>query len=263
MKNYILVFTGTGNSLHLANEISIHIDNVEILPIQAGIAIPTLKPAASIGIIFPVFFMDAPGLVKTYLSQLQIEANIDTYIYSVATCGRYPGNALASIRKILQSKDAGLNFAMPFIMPDSIPFPEFIKMQAKTRQQQESRYKEQFKRLIAAISARKHKKASPMLPPVTLIAHIRSKNVSNFDENFAVTDKCISCGICAKVCGANNITITNEGDYPQFNHNCAACMACFNYCPQDAISYKNHNQEWFQYNNPNLKLSRRLGFYEK
>lgn len=263
MKNYILVFTGTGNSLHLATEISNHIGNCEILPIQPGITIPKLEHAASIGIIFPVFYMDTPALVKTYIKQLQIECSPTPYIYSIATCGRYSGNALTSIKHLLQEKNVKLDFTMPFIMPDSIPFPEFIQVTTKTRQRQEQRYKGQFSHLITAITTRQSNKAPLKLPPVTLIANIRSKNVSNFDQNFTITSNCISCGICVKACGANNITVANEGDYPEFHHNCAACMGCYNYCPQDAISYKGKNQDWFQYNNPNLTLSHRLDFYEK
>ena len=51
--------------------------------------------------------------------------------------------------------------------------------------------------------------------------------------SYTVNDDCIHCGICAKVCPANNITVTEEG--VRFSDHCEACYACLHNCPQHAI----------------------------
>ncbi|MBO7460404.1 MAG: EFR1 family ferrodoxin, partial [Bacteroidales bacterium] len=55
------------------------------------------------------------------------------------------------------------------------------------------------------------------------------------DEPFFATDACISCGMCAKVCPLQNITI--ENGRPHWNGHCNTCDACYHYCPKNAIQY--------------------------
>mgnify|MGYP000696829579 FL=1 len=46
--------------------------------------------------------------------------------------------------------------------------------------------------------------------------------------------KCVGCGICATVCPAGNITLS-EGK-PAFGTECLHCFGCAHWCPQTAIS---------------------------
>ena len=50
---------------------------------------------------------------------------------------------------------------------------------------------------------------------------------------YTVNDACIRCGVCAKVCPANNITVTKDG--VTFSDHCEVCYACLHNCPQSAI----------------------------
>ena len=63
------------------------------------------------------------------------------------------------------------------------------------------------------------------------------------DKNFYATDKCISCGICEKVCVLNNISYQNGK--PIWKGNCTHCSACISKCPVSAIEYgkKTLNQD--------------------
>ena len=51
--------------------------------------------------------------------------------------------------------------------------------------------------------------------------------------DYTVNDDCVHCGICAKVCPANNITVTEDG--VSFSDHCEVCYACLHNCPQHAI----------------------------
>jgi ferredoxin len=48
-------------------------------------------------------------------------------------------------------------------------------------------------------------------------------------------EKCISCGICEKVCPVNNIQL--ENGTPIWKHNCEMCFACDEWCPHKAIHH--------------------------
>lgn len=58
--------------------------------------------------------------------------------------------------------------------------------------------------------------------------------------DYIVNDNCIRCGICAKVCPAGNITVT---DKVTFSDHCEVCYACLHYCPQNAIHMKVERSE--------------------
>jgi formate hydrogenlyase subunit 6/NADH:ubiquinone oxidoreductase subunit I len=55
-------------------------------------------------------------------------------------------------------------------------------------------------------------------------------------------DRCISCGICAKICPDKSITMIKLEKrpltYPQFNYQtCSFCGYCVEYCPKKAIEF--------------------------
>ncbi len=54
-------------------------------------------------------------------------------------------------------------------------------------------------------------------------------------RDFQVTDKCIGCGLCVRLCPLNNIVLTNQK--PQWSDRCMHCTACINHCPTAAIEY--------------------------
>ena len=51
--------------------------------------------------------------------------------------------------------------------------------------------------------------------------------------SYTVNGDCVRCGICAKVCPANNIKVTEER--VKFSDHCEVCYACLHNCPQHAI----------------------------
>ncbi|MBP8640276.1 MAG: EFR1 family ferrodoxin [Oscillospiraceae bacterium] len=57
-------------------------------------------------------------------------------------------------------------------------------------------------------------------------------------KGFNVTDKCISCGKCEKLCPVKNIKLCDGK--PVYSDQCTHCMACICACPTEAIEYKKH-----------------------
>jgi MinD superfamily P-loop ATPase len=55
-------------------------------------------------------------------------------------------------------------------------------------------------------------------------------------QSYMVNDRCVKCGVCAKVCPAKNIAVT---DKVRFSDHCEACLACVHLCAQNAIHLKN------------------------
>jgi ferredoxin len=67
------------------------------------------------------------------------------------------------------------------------------------------------------------------------IYKVSYRHVCKMDKSFWVDDKCNSCGICSRVCPANNIQMIDEK--PTWLHRCGQCFTCLQWCPQEAIQY--------------------------
>ena len=55
------------------------------------------------------------------------------------------------------------------------------------------------------------------------------------DETLIISDECIGCGKCVEPCPLKNISL--ENGHPKWNGHCTMCMACYHYCPVNAIQY--------------------------
>lgn len=67
------------------------------------------------------------------------------------------------------------------------------------------------------------------------------------------TEKCIGCGMCAKVCVAHNITINNKIAETVLE-DCLMCGQCTAVCPRRAVSISGYNTQQIDKNN-NISLN--------
>ncbi|MBC3798652.1 EFR1 family ferrodoxin, partial [Acetobacterium tundrae] len=91
--------------------------------------------------------------------------------------------------------------------------------------------------------------------PLQEIAYrVLIKFAHNMDKHYNVSDDCIGCGICKKVCPVGNVDL-DDNNKPYFKHHCEQCVACIQYCPKKAINYKNKTQNRRRYTYPGIKYT--------
>ena len=75
------------------------------------------------------------------------------------------------------------------------------------------------------------------------------------DKYFTVSNNCVSCGTCEKVCPNGNIKLLDEK--PTWHNRCELCLACYSWCPENAINneYITSKITGFQYRHPEAALS--------
>lgn len=102
----------------------------------------------------------------------------------------------------------------------------------------------------AVLSGAVSPKAPPKKPLNQLESSVWPKIVAGKAQKFAVSDACVGCGQCARLCPRGNIRI--EGGRAVIGGNCIQCLSCLQYCLQQAISIGRITDRREHYHNPNV-----------
>jgi NAD-dependent dihydropyrimidine dehydrogenase PreA subunit len=73
-----------------------------------------------------------------------------------------------------------------------------------------------------------------------------------------VPERCSKCGVCIKVCPAGCIGREKDDDFPTFGPGCTGCWACFQHCPEQAVSGWKADPEKGRYPGPSKVLKERF-----
>lgn len=251
MKKVIYYFSGTGNSLRAASQIAAALTDTEIISMRCD---PAEVPAAEsdvIGFVFPTYHWTMPEKAIQFVKGLRI--NPKAYIFAVATPGFIIGRTFEVLDGILKEKGASLSYGKTLysvanlvVVYPPMPFPKLRVPKAEKK----------LATICTEIATRKKRKyPRAFILTRLLYPHVMPKYrniLPEADRGFVITDKCISCGTCAKVCPCKNIVM--ENGKPTFRHQCNFCMACVAYCPKGAFDYAISPELKEKYNYPIVNL---------
>ena len=253
MNTEIYFFSGTGNSHYIAKTLADGLENSTLIHIPAlDLSKEIHSEADVIGIVFPIYFYDAPDIIKRFLDKLRVERT--AYVFLYENFGGNGGNAIANCNKILSKNSVKLGNYF------SIQLPDNCVLFKQTKAKNDALLNASLKKLASAIAHIKNFRTK-IIPKTkfkySIMSNEKLKNLSvsmmKFKEFKVEIDNCTSCGLCEKVCPVNNIKM--EGSHPKFESNCEMCFACIHYCPSACIKHgmikKKKN---YQYHNPNLSM---------
>jgi len=72
------------------------------------------------------------------------------------------------------------------------------------------------------------------------------------DRSFHTNEKCVGCGSCSRICPVDNIEMVE--DKPSWLHHCEFCLACFHWCPKEAIT-SSELKGTTRYHHPDVEIS--------
>ena len=233
----ILYFSGTGNSKYAAQRIADGLGDTLCSMnerIKAGDTSP-VETGSRLVIVTPTYAWRIPRLVRDWL--LHTELHGATQVWFVMTCGSEIGSADKYNRALCEEKGLTCMGTAQLIMPENY-IAMFNAPQPEEARQIVARAEPDIDRAIAAI------REGHAFPPTRckLYDRFMSGPVNPIfygcfvkDRAFTVSDACIGCGQCARLCPTNNITL-REGK-PVWGGDCTHCMACICRCPAEAIEY--------------------------
>jgi len=240
----IFYFSSTGNSLHVAKKIAETISNdCSLVPMREQAA---TSSDDVVGFVFPVYFWTLPKMVERFANQVKI-TNKDAYVFAAVPHGGQIGGALARISHILRKKGITLHYGAK-LRARSNYLPMYTVDDSEEARKQLNAELSQAAKAIAEKQVRR-------VPKSTLfLSSLGSKFYppKDSDRFFTVSEACISCATCQKVCPASNIQLI-EGTV-EFLHKCEHCIGCLHNCPKAAIDWKGKTQGKERYRNHNINL---------
>ncbi len=253
MQTEIFYFSGTGNSLKVARDLTEEIPQSSITSIPKVIKQEEIICTGIMGIVFPVYMFGIPLIVSRFIKRIKAEPG--TYIFAVATLGGTAGPALAQAAGELRRR--GLKLSAGFLVP--MPGNYTPLYEAAGHQKQEKLFsgeKLKVKEIAGMVNERReHFDKSPALlnSLLGLVYKFGAPKIPYLDKDFRSTDNCDGCGICAKVCPADNIVL--KSSRPRWLHRCEQCFACFHWCPKQAIEYGKSTVGRRRYRHPEVRAS--------
>lgn len=234
--NVIYYFTATGNCLHTAQKIA------EILPETKLVRITdNTKPVEGnfdrVGFVYPVYVAIIPRMVKDFIGNIEIQKN--TYVFGIAVHGGVKGISNIQVASIFYEKDIH-NYQLfdsktvhnGYFVSNPLTKEEQIKIvdmaDNKVNAIAKKIYDKKCRTLKNAIM--KNKILKMIFNSDKIISDPRK-----LSKGMKVNKNCIGCGICQKVCPADNIRIVDGTAV--LADKCEVCFACIHWCPNKALQF--------------------------
>lgn len=217
----ILYFSGTGNSLYVAKKLA-ELTGDTAVPISAIHERCQRIQDRIIGFVFPVYFGDLPEPVQDFIRQVRFQKS--TYFYGIATCGSAPGRSLRTMDRILRRQHCSLSYGavLPMIANSTIASRRHIRYDMNRLDHADE--------LVAAAA----NKIRGQVRDTTAIHSSLSAWLMNLGLIRHAGERCVACGLCARICPVSNIICTAKGAV--IGSHCSHCLACVHWCPQQAVT---------------------------
>ncbi|MGI6117201.1 MAG: EFR1 family ferrodoxin [Bilifractor sp.] len=202
-----------------------------------------------IGIIYPVYGFGIPGIVIRYLKQATLKAD---YIFVIATYGNMDGATLHEMKKLLESNGNRADYYRTLLMVDNyLPGFDIRDQLAKLP---EKDIEGHLSGILEDVRQRKKRYVDKGFGwnIITSVFNNHKAGIMSrcAEKLFSVSDDCIGCGLCSRVCPVGNVTQT-EKNKPVFSDHCESCFACVHNCPERAIHIKGEKSKE-RFRNPDV-----------
>jgi Pyruvate/2-oxoacid:ferredoxin oxidoreductase delta subunit/flavodoxin len=245
MKIDLKYFTGTGNSLKIANscrEIFMQF-NHETTISEINSENTNLIGSDLLGFFFPVYAFGIPRICRKYLKTIQkFNSRQNVFVLITAGDSDESGFSLKECEQILKKKNCDIVYSGVIQMPinwTTSPVPPFPPSKEEAFAIIKAGV-EQAKSITHDILNGTNKYHIFNYPKrYTVIRFYKDYwlfkliGIQNLWRTFKVYDTCNGCQLCSKICPTKSIKI--EEKKPVWTSTCEQCMRCVNFCPNESI----------------------------
>lgn len=262
----IFYFSATGNSSWVAKKLSMtfgeHLFSIsdELKKKQERYSY-YLQKGEKVFFVFPVHTWGPAVPVNRFIGRLNLQNYNGQAIYSICTCGSDCGHTDKIIKNSLKKQGLVLTACYSLSMPNTYILMKGFDTDSK--EIVEKKLHDAPNGLCSIIESIKkgnidkslyHKSLFPVFKSTVLysifVRFVIGKN------KFHTTNKCISCGLCTKVCPSETIKMINGK--PNWRNTCIQCTACIHRCPVHAIEYGDITIKKGRYQHPELNIGNEM-----
>ncbi|MDR2828459.1 MAG: EFR1 family ferrodoxin [Acholeplasmatales bacterium] len=250
----IFVFSGTGNTLYCAKEISKKLnEESKIISINFSNKNSFFCEADKAIFMFPIYAYTIPSIVREFIKNITLKTS---YIACVVTYGSSVGYSLSETNKLFLKKNLTINYF------SKIKMPENIGSLFKENETKNDLIISLSNNLVNEISYDINNLVNNKTKTSSFIslfpkALYRTFERTIFIKNRVSHKRCNKCRLCTIICPLRAIRFENNAI--KVNHSsCTHCQRCINNCPKLAITlfFQNHKDK--RYTNKYIKLEELL-----
>lgn len=254
MTTRLYYYTGTGNSLWMARQLARRLDGeTELVSLGTDYEMPDIT-CDRVGIVFPVHIWGLPRRVVEFVDKLT--AHQTAYMFALAVNAGQVAATLLQLKKLLATKGMILNAGFDLAMPSNY----IIWNGAQPKEKQTALFETAAQKLDLIAEIVNRREVGPIEKGpwwqnlfFSIANQLSGSHVPAMDKDFRIDTNCNGCGLCAKVCPAVNIRM--EDGHPVWLHRCEQCLACLQWCPQEAIQYGNKTAGKKRYHHPEVSIA--------
>lgn len=241
----ILYFTSTGNNLYIAKKLGGELLSIPQLIKNNRFDIED----ESIGIIFPVFYANAPKIVREFIEKARFKTD---YLFLIASYGSDGDqNAFKILKKAFNKKGMKVNYTNSVLMVDN--YLPMFDMNEEKEIKDDSDIDSQIEIIKNDIESRKEfhlkKKSVSDIPFIEKV--LESTMTKRF--HIIVGDGCSDCKVCSRICPKGNIDLS--GEKPVIGDDCLFCLGCVHHCKENVFTINNEKNNEERFSNPHIKVS--------
>ena len=230
--------SGTGNTKHIVTLLFSELgEQGAIVPIESDEAEKALE-SDEILLAYPTQFSNIPYFVRDFINTHKAVWT-GKKIFLITTMGLFAGDGTGCAARLLKKYGATITGGLQIVMPDSIGDCKALKKSKEENKAIIARADNRVKEAAKQIREGKNPKEG-----LSFTAHLAglfgqrlwfySKTTGYKDKLRIDPAKCIGCGICAKNCPTQNITIADGKAVA--SSRCTMCYRCVDHCPKQAMT---------------------------
>lgn len=240
----IYVFSGTGNTLHAANllgqELGLTVHQFTADELRNPDTVHIEPTDGRVVWMFPTYSWGIPPVVRDIIRQCTITGADTAVHHAVTTCGDDVGNLAKQWHRDIEKRGWTPGTVYSVEMPNTyvmmsgfdVDSPEVTRRKLDAM---DARIADIASKIVAGNTDNDVVRGSfGALKTLVIYPWFTRRRMS--PRGFKATDACVGCGLCARSCPMDNITI--EDERPTWGDACAFCTACYHACPHHAVAWR-------------------------